>query len=99
MHARQPVLGLFAKWPQSGLVKTRLADAVGAERAAQIARAFLLDTLRRLALVPVRRVVAFTPESHRAAFAGLLQDRYSLRPQGDADLGDRLKRFLAAEVE
>ena len=98
MSARTPVLGLFAKWPRAGQVKTRLADVVGPERAAQVARAFLLDTLDRLAAVPVRRVVACTPDEAEGDFAPVVSGRFALRPQGDGDLGARMARFITAEI-
>jgi rSAM/selenodomain-associated transferase 1 len=98
MAPHNAVLGVFAKWPRPGLVKTRLASSVGPDRAARVARAFLLDTLDRLAAIPVRRVVAFDPADAETDFAALLRGRYALRPQGDGDLGDRLTRFLTAEV-
>ena len=41
-------LGLFAKWPEVGRVKTRLARESSPEFAADIARTFLLETLERL---------------------------------------------------
>ena len=93
-----PTLGLFAKWPRPGQVKTRLAVVMGQERAAQVARAFLLDTLDRLAKVSVRRVVAFAPDDAAADFVALLQGRCEFRPQGDGDLGARLRRFITAEI-
>jgi rSAM/selenodomain-associated transferase 1 len=89
------VLGLFAKWPAPGAVKTRLGDA---ERAGRVARAFLLDTLDRLAAVDARRVLVFAPAERSEAFADLATGRYALVPQGEGDLGVRLRRFIAAEL-
>jgi rSAM/selenodomain-associated transferase 1 len=98
MPLHRPVLGVFAKWPRPGQVKTRLASAVGPEKAARVAHAFLVDTLDRLAAVPVRRVVAFAPADAEPEFAAVSRGRYVLRPQGEGDLGDRLTRFLASEI-
>jgi rSAM/selenodomain-associated transferase 1 len=94
------VLGVFAKWPRPGLVKTRLAAVLGPDRAAQIADAFLRDTLDRLAAVvpATRRVIAFAPDDAKAHFADLVGGRFALRPQGDGDLGARIKPFLSAEL-
>jgi rSAM/selenodomain-associated transferase 1 len=99
MSARRLVLGVFAKWPRPSFVKTRLAAAVGPDRAATVARAFLLDTLDRLAAIPVRRVVAFSPDDAYADGAALVSGRYELRAQGDGDLGVRMARFVTAEVD
>src|SRR5262249_57880028 len=51
----QRVLGIFAKWPTPGTVKTRLQPAkrvprTAGEWAARVAAAFLADTLDRLAV-------------------------------------------------
>ncbi len=91
----QRVLGIFAKWPIPGKVKTRLAATTSAEWAAQVAAAFLGDTLDRLAAVPARRVVVFAPDDNGAAFAPLVGERFTLRQQGPGDLGERLARFFA----
>lgn len=43
------LLLIFAKYPQAGLVKTRLGRRIGLERAAQLYRAFLIDLALRFA--------------------------------------------------
>ncbi len=90
------VLGLFAKWPAAGQVKTRLASTTSVEWATQVAAAFLADTLDRLAVVPAHRFIVYTPDDAALAFASLAEDRFSLLPQGSGHLGDRLARFFAA---
>jgi rSAM/selenodomain-associated transferase 1 len=95
--AETRVLGLFAKWPEPGRVKTRLArgDAAWGARAA---RAFLLDALQRLAAVEAHRVLAFAPPDREANFAALAADRFTLAPQADGDLGHRLAAFFREQV-
>lgn len=44
---RETLLLVFAKFPQAGLVKTRLGRQIGFERAAQLYRAFLTDLALR----------------------------------------------------
>jgi hypothetical protein len=90
------VLGIFAKWPRPGQVKTRLGGTP--EWAAGVARAFLLDTLSRMSAVADRRVVAFAPDDADADFAALAGDPFALAAQGDGDLGERLGRFFAREL-
>ncbi len=87
------VLGIFAKWPQPGTAKTRLAPADPAW-SARVAHAFLLDTLDRLSAVAARRVLVFAPREQEAAFAGLVRGRFLLAPQADGDLGQRLSAFV-----
>jgi len=95
VEAGRRILGIFAKWPESGKVKTRLAQAVSPQWAAEIARAFLLDTLHRLRDLPVEKVVVFAPSSQQAAFAALIPPGLSLAPQVDGNLGERLHAFFA----
>ena len=83
------MLGLFAKWPSPGTVKTRLA-AGDPVRGARVAHAFLLDTLQRLAAVDARRVLAFAPPESEREFATVAAGRFTLTPQKEGDLGCRL---------
>jgi rSAM/selenodomain-associated transferase 1 len=93
------VLGLFAKWPAPGAVKTRLAGPTSPEWAARVARAFLGDTLERLAAVPVRRVLAFDPPETGPAFAALAGAGFETVPQPAGDLGQRLAGFLNQQLQ
>ncbi len=92
------VLGLFAKWPAPGAVKTRLAASDPAW-GARAARAFLLDTIERLAAVDARRVLAFAPAEREAEFAAVVGGRFDLMPQGDGDLGRRMAAFVARQMD
>ncbi len=58
---------MVAKAPVPGLAKTRLAATIGAEAAADVAAAALLDTLDAAAASGATTVVAFTGEVARAA--------------------------------
>jgi rSAM/selenodomain-associated transferase 1 len=89
------VLGLFAKWPRAGEVKTRLAADSSADWAADVASAFLHDVVDRLAAVDASRVLVFAPRTAEASFADLARGRYTLHPQADGDLGRRLAVFFA----
>lgn len=87
------VLGLFAKWPVGGMVKTRLAGG-DAAWGVRVAQAFLLDSLHRLASIDAHRVLVFTPAHCEADFAAVATDRFHLTPQGEGDLGQRLAAFF-----
>ncbi len=89
------VLGVFAKLPQPGKAKTRLAAETSAEWAAQVAEAFLADTLERVAQVPASRTLAFAPRSARGYFERLAGVNFCCVPQGEGDLGRRVHRFFA----
>src|SRR5262245_38895290 len=89
-------LGVFAKLPRAGQVKTRLAQAVSPEWAARVASAFLADTLDRMATVAARRFLVHAPDDAAPELADLVQDRFELLAQGAGNLGERLARFFAA---
>jgi rSAM/selenodomain-associated transferase 1 len=88
------ILGIFAKQPTPGQVKTRLAAATSPEFAAQVADAMLRDTLDRLAAMDAERWLVFTPNDAAPTIGEYAAGRYELTPQGDGDLGQRLRRFL-----
>ncbi|HKB37442.1 MAG TPA: TIGR04282 family arsenosugar biosynthesis glycosyltransferase [Gemmataceae bacterium] len=92
------MLGIFAKWPAPGQVKTRLAAVASDGWDARVATAFLADTLDRLAQIDARRLLAFAPTEEEVSFAELARGRYELIPQGPGDLGERLARFVAASL-
>ena len=85
------VLCLFAKRPRAGHVKTRLAATLGDARAAQLATAFLDDTIAALRRGRQPFVVAFdlAPEDDRPSDVRTVL-------QGPGDLGERLTRVLRA---
>jgi rSAM/selenodomain-associated transferase 1 len=87
-------LGLFAKWPRAGEVKTRLAAASAPDWAAEVASAFLHDLVDRLATVDAFRVLVFAPRTAEAWFTELARGRYALHPQSEGDLGRRLAAFF-----
>jgi uncharacterized protein len=85
---------VVAKVPVPGLAKTRLAAGVGAETAADIAAAALLDTLDAVAEAHVAaRVVALTGDLTRARCGGEIRDRlrdYIVVPQRGGGFAERL---------
>jgi len=93
------VLGLFAKWPRPGAVKTRLAAETSPEFAARVANSFLRDSLERLSALEFDRVLASMPHEELASFANLAGDRWRLEPQCDGDLGARLAGFFVHQFE
>jgi rSAM/selenodomain-associated transferase 1 len=90
-------IGFMCKPPVAGVSKTRLAAVVGAERAAELARAFLLDSAaiaRQLATREHAALAAFhSPDDAGEAMAALLPG-WRLAPQGGGDLGARMARAV-----
>lgn len=88
--------GMFAKFPEPGRVKTRLASAIGPSRAAELYRAFVEDLVAKFRGAADRRVLAFAPntESTHVFFAKLAGTHYELWPQPDTSLEQRMESFF-----
>ena len=92
------VLAIFLKEPRPGLVKSRLAAAVGPEAAASVYRVLAEEVVRRTA--PRRgefdRVLVFDPPSAEASVGDWLGVEASLLlPQSSGDIGTRMERAFA----
>jgi rSAM/selenodomain-associated transferase 1 len=92
-----PRLVVFAKAPQPGQAKTRLAPALGAEGAANLARTLLEHTLRQAHDAGVGPVeLCMSPAPHSAAWLDIsLPAGITCADQGDGDLGARMARTVA----
>ncbi|MFQ5670200.1 MAG: TIGR04282 family arsenosugar biosynthesis glycosyltransferase [Acidobacteriota bacterium] len=97
LRSGRPIFAVFTRLPRKGQVKTRLAPLVGVNGAVRFHRAFLRDTLDRVARC-ARRCGA---DVALAYAGGGLPDgelrRWAngalLIPQAGGDLGDRLREF------
>ncbi|HEX8952999.1 MAG TPA: TIGR04282 family arsenosugar biosynthesis glycosyltransferase [Polyangia bacterium] len=90
---------IFARAPQLGEVKTRLAKSIGAERALALYEAFLDDTCALTQGLGARRVIAVAGDVDHPRVAHLAKSqRLAVEPQGDGDLGARMARAVAAHV-
>jgi len=96
MEQSPRVLGVMAKQPLPGLVKTRLAAETSPEWAARVAAAFLADSLDRLASIEAHRVLVYAPREAEAFFSRLARGRFSLIPQVEGDLGQRMAAFFSS---
>jgi len=87
-------VAVFARVPEPGKVKTRLAASVGADAAASLAAAFLRDTWSALTAIDwVRPVVATTGP------LGLDFHEVAVWSQGTGDLGSRIERVLQRALD
>lgn len=84
---------VFTKSPAPGVVKTRLAATLGAERAASLARAFLKDTWSLLQSAVNERADRVIVLDGDPALIDL--DGAEIWPQGGGDLGERLTSGFA----
>ena len=85
-------LAVMARAPSDDSGKTRLRQTCGAERAAALRRAILLDTLESIRAVrSVDRIVLFAPETARPEFEALVDDSEGLLGQRGSGLGERME--------
>lgn len=91
-----PIVTVFARAPELGRVKTRLARTLGDLRALELYRWLgaailhgLVSGARDLALR-----VAYTPDDGEAGVRAWVGDAIELVPQGDGDLGARMSRAV-----
>lgn len=85
---------VFVKAPRPGLVKTRIAESLGAEAAAAIYRRLAECVLANLA--GLREVeLRFAPDDALPEIAPWLSRGWRANPQGGGDLGVRLERAFA----
>lgn len=86
------ILGMFARRPEPGRTKTRLAASIGDVAAAQLAAAFARDLLQRCPTLADRFLLALTPAGQGTEdwFAPLMSDNCRLLFQPDGDLGQKL---------
>ena len=87
-------LGLMAKAPLAGAVKTRLVPPLTAPEAAELNVCFLRDMAANIASLSetaaATGLVVYTPAGAESAFAGVLPAGFELLVQRGASLGERL---------
>lgn len=92
---------LFARTPQVGRVKTRLAADMDDEAAFQLYCAMLEYTLRTAKQAGIAEVVLYVYPDIDAAFFSELCDRYSVRlyRQDGRDLGERMASAMIEQLK
>lgn len=88
---------VLTKAPQPGFSKTRLGAALGHEVAAELAGAFLDDTLATAQATGCDVALAYAPPEERDAIADRAPG-LQMVPQPDGDLGIRIRAALDAVV-
>jgi len=92
--ARPEKLIVFVKAPRPGHVKTRLAETLGAEAACAAYRRLVETQLHQLSSLPEVEL-RFAPDDAVAEIQPWLRPSWRARPQGDGDLGRRLRSAFA----
>ena len=90
----------FVKYPMAGRVKTRLAEQIGQDTAADLYRNFVTDILATLKSLDANFKIVFDPPHTENQFQRWLGEEYRYAPQIGQDLGQRMKNaFLQAFSE
>lgn len=96
---------IFAKYPEPGAVKTRLAASIGADSACRLYKAMLLDIIERITARGQRTAIHVFPAAKCAEFASWLSlhlpsaARADIIAQRGANLGDRMYNAFADHRE
>jgi rSAM/selenodomain-associated transferase 1 len=85
------VVLFFMKAPVRGLVKSRLARAIGADAALELHRRFILDMLEMLKSLDFPLVICFDPPDAGAYISEWLGAEHRYLPQEGSDLGLRME--------
>ena len=94
------ILGMFARYPEPGKTKTRLAATIGDYAAADLYTCFVQDLVQRTVGLADQLWIAITPHTRksRAWFKALPgsnnETRCRLLAQPEGDLGDRITWFF-----
>jgi rSAM/selenodomain-associated transferase 1 len=85
----------FVRNPASGTVKSRLAQVLGKEIAADLYKSFVLDMLTALEKKDFPLSICFYPGDALADIKRVLGDHYRYQPQQGVDLGGRMVHCLS----
>jgi rSAM/selenodomain-associated transferase 1 len=91
-------LGIFARAPVPGRVKTRLVPALSPDDACELYRAFLGDLFERLGPVKSHKTVFLDGEPAETVRATMPKS-WGLVPQADGDLGARMASAFASLLD
>lgn len=100
-------LGMFVRHPEPGTVKTRLAAAIGDQRAAELYACFVRDLIGRVGPLADQLWTAVTPDSpecrdwYQTLPIDHDSDQFRMRVQPEGNLGNRIDSYfqqVAAET-
>jgi rSAM/selenodomain-associated transferase 1 len=92
-------LGLFAKFWQPGLVKTRLAASIGDEKSCDLYFAFLNHLINKLSDIGTDRRLVYSPPERETCFREIAPNSWGLYPQSTGGLGARMHSFFSDQFK
>ena len=91
-------LVVFVKAPRPGLVKTRLAQAIGNQTACAVYRELVAAVLDRIGIISSVEL-RFSPDDAPDEIASWMRPGWTMRPQGGGSLGERMNRAFLEHFE
>lgn len=99
MNRNHPALLVFAKYPEAGRVKTRLARGIGSEAAAKLYRCMAEVCIQTYALVQTDCTVYFDPPEEKTRFEQWLGNSYTYLAQPPGSLAEKLQYGITRLLE
>ena len=91
MNNRYSCIILFAKYPQQGKVKTRLAKKTGNNIAVSLYKNFILDILNQIKKIKTNIIIAVNDKKYINNFKEWLGNDFEYMVQRGDNLGERMK--------
>jgi rSAM/selenodomain-associated transferase 1 len=98
MSADRDALIIFARAPELGAVKTRIAAMLGERRALEIYRELAEGVVEGVRDAAASIVVAYTPAGAGSLLSDWLGSALRYEPQSGGDLGDRMSAAIARRL-
>lgn len=89
------ILIIFVKYPQPGLVKTRLAKDIGKSQAASLYKSFVDVIVKRNISSRFKMIIFYTPGNRENEIRRWLGEKFEYQSQDGRDLGERMLNAFA----
>ena len=99
METSDDCLIIFVKWPEKGMVKTRLSVALGDDVAMELYKSFVEDIIATIVQSGFRPLIAYYPEDAGEKIATWLGADNDYTPQIGANLGAKMSNAFRQVFE
>ncbi len=99
METSDDCLIIFVKWPEKGMVKTRLSVALGDDEAMELYKSFVEDIIATVLQSGFRPLIAYYPEDAGEKIATWLGDDNDYTPQIGVNLGAKMSNAFRQVFE
>ena len=99
METNDDCLIIFVKWPEKGMVKTRLSVVLGDDEAMELYKSFVEDIIATVLQSGFRPLIAYYPEDAGEKIATWLGDDNDYTPQIGINLGAKMSNAFRQVFE